>query len=206
MSLITKIILMVVGGLLIITVVLWFFFLNKQGGQLTTQTNQTNNQTTVLTNQQSSNLSPTKTSSNISLSDKITITVSPEEQIKNTLTRMAASFTERFGSYSNQSNYTNFEDLYDFMTEEMKSWAEKMVSDLRSRAKNSDIYFGITTKALSSKMTQFDAKADQAEVLVKSQRREASGSTANARIYYQDMVIKFVKKDGIWKVAGAFWQ
>lgn len=37
------------------------------------------------------------------------------------------SFAERFGSFSNQSNYGNFTDLSIMMTEAMNNWAKKML-------------------------------------------------------------------------------
>lgn len=209
MSLSVKIILLVVVGLAVIAGVLWFVFFNQQQDQAIIQTN--NAQPT----RDSSASLPVNSSGGVNINIGLTNNPAPVPpiggssvgQIKTTLTRLAASFSERFGSYSNQSDYANFEDLYDFMTPAMKSWSAEMVAELRARAKGSnDIYFGVTTKALSSNLSNFDEDNGQAEVLVKAQRREATGSTANARIYYQDIVIKLVKEKEIWKVDGAFWQ
>lgn len=164
-------------------------------------------QTTGLTNQNLPVLPLANSNTNVSLPETTVPAISPAERTKDTLAKMAGSFTERFGSYSNQSNYTNFEDLYDFMTDGMRRWAEDMVAEMRSQASHGQpIYFGVTTKALSSKLTSFSEADNQAEVAVNTQRREATGSTSNARIYYQDMVIKFVNEKGIWKIDGAFWQ
>lgn len=205
MALSIKIVLIIVAGLVIIAGVLWFVFFNQQQEQAVVQTN-TNQSARLSTPSLPTNL-PSSTGTSVNLTNISTPAYSPTEQTKTTLTRLAASFAERFGSYSNQSDYANFEDLYDFMTAAMKQWAEKMVAELRTRARGSnDIYFGITTKALSSSLSNFSETSSQAEVLVKTQRREASGSTANARIYYQDIIIKFVKEKEVWKVDGAFWQ
>lgn len=204
MSLILKIIILIISGLAILTAVLWLVFFNQQPSQAP----QTNINQPINANQPSLPQLPVNTNANAGT--EITApatTYSDSERTRATLTRLAASFTERFGSYSNQSDYANFEDLYDFMTADMKRWAENMVAELRAEAKGSSgIYFGVTTKALSTELSNFDENADQAEVLIKTQRREASGHTANARVYYQDMILQFAKEKGVWKVDGAFWQ
>lgn len=200
-----KITLIIFFGLVIIFGLVWYFFFNQgQEAQVNDILNQptSNNQASLPANNE-------VTGNNVNVSNPIGTTpaVSSAEKTKDTLSKMAGSFTERFGSYSNQSNYTNFEDLYDFMTSDMRSWAQNMVAELRDKnTATADLYYGLTTKSLSSKVTSFDEASGQAEVLVKTQRREATGTTSNARIYYQDMIIKMVNENGIWKVDGAFWQ
>ncbi|MFH1173242.1 MAG: hypothetical protein V1692_01800 [bacterium] len=198
-----KITFIVLIGLAIIFGLVWYWF-SSQGQPVTVDN--TTNQPQVNSQQ---NL-PTELSgnnANVTVPTQTAPAVSSTDKTKSTLARLASSFTERFGSYSNQSNYTNFEDLYDFMTSPMKSWAQTMVAELRDKnSTGNNLYFGLTTKSLSAKVTAFDETAGQAEILVKTQRREATGTTSNARIYYQDMVIKMVNENGVWKVDGAFWQ
>ena len=123
------------------------------------------------------------------------------------LERMASSFAERFGSFSNQSNYSNVLDLRMFMTEKMKAWAENYVEKNKKNSVASDIYFGVTTKAVSSNTETFDEDKGEAIILVKTRRREATGTTNNSsKIYNQDILISFVKEDEAWKVDSAYWQ
>jgi hypothetical protein len=122
------------------------------------------------------------------------------------LTRMAAAFAERFGSFSNQSNYGNLRDLQIFMTARMKSWSQSYIESARARKTEVAIYYGITTKAILSQVKQFDEQAGQAEILVKTQRRESSGVSANGASFYQDIVIKYLREAGIWRVDEATWQ
>ncbi|MFH1225731.1 MAG: hypothetical protein V1684_00385 [bacterium] len=203
MTLPIKIILMVIIGLAIIAGAVWFIFFNQQQEPAVVQApaNQPVRPATP-------SLPPAATNNSTNVSaPALPVGGSSADQTKATLARLAASFSERFGSYSNQSDYANFEDLYDFMTTPMKRWSEEIVAELRARAKgNNSIYFGVTTKALSSTIANFDEDNGLAEALVKTQRREATGSTSNARIYYQDIIIKFVKEKGVWLVDGAFWQ
>ena len=122
------------------------------------------------------------------------------------LARMASAFAERFGSFSNQSDYGNIRDLQIFMTGTMKTWADNYIIDARSRKTQTAIYYGIVTKAISSEVKQFDADTGSAEILVKTQRRESAGIAGNSATFYQDIIIKYVREQGVWRVSGIYWQ
>ena len=121
------------------------------------------------------------------------------------LERIAASFAERFGSYSNQSNFRNLTDLKIYMSARMKSWVNNYVKTARVKDSATDIYYGITTKAMTQEVKSFDDDLGEAEILVKTQRREAVGTTANASTFYQDILVNFIKEKGMWKVNNAYW-
>ena len=125
---------------------------------------------------------------------------------KDDLTRMAKSFTERFGSFSNQSNFANILDLKLFMSDKMKRWADDYV--FKHRVDNdSEIYYGITTKAIGSTVIDWNDDAGSGQVLINTRRREATSSTLNSTdAFSQDVIINFVKEKGAWKVDSAFWQ
>jgi len=139
-------------------------------------------------------------------------TVQPTPQAKKAevaaedLARMASAFAERFGSYSNQSDYGNIRDLQIFMTSTMKNWAENYINDARARKTQTTIYYGIVTKAIAGEVKQFDADTGQAEILVKTQRRESAGVTGNSRTFYQDIIIKYAREQGVWLLDGIYWQ
>lgn len=122
------------------------------------------------------------------------------------LTRMSMSFVERFGSYSNQSNYNNIEDLMMYMSQDMSDWAEDHIRENRRKKQNVSIYSGVSTRALSAQAIDFDSTGGTAEIKISTQRRESTGSTSNAKIYYQDIKVYFVQEDSVWKVDGAYWQ
>lgn len=126
--------------------------------------------------------------------------ISQEEQEKNFLLKTARAFAERFGSFSNQSNYENIKDLKVFMTQKMWSWAQNTIK----QGQISNIYYGITTRALNS---QIDSQtSSKATVRVSTQRQETVGSQINSRVIYKDILIVFEKEGGVWKVSGAYWQ
>ncbi len=121
------------------------------------------------------------------------------------LRKIALSFAERFGSYSNQSNYGNIEDLKIMMTSKMQDWADGYVASLKSQDKDNAVYYGITSVAISGEVKKFDDKAGAAEILVSTQRREVVGS-GEPKIFTQDVSIIFEKVNDDWKVASATWQ
>ena len=131
---------------------------------------------------------------------------SPVEIKQTGLKQLAASFAERFGSYSNQSDYGNIRDLKIFMSLKMQAWADDFISKSRAQKSETDIYSGITTKAIAQEVKQFNETAGQAEILIKTQRRQATGTTGNTATYSQDIIIKFVWEKGVWKVDNAEWQ
>ncbi len=122
------------------------------------------------------------------------------------LMRMAASFAERFGSYSNQSNFSNILDLKMFMSQRMKTWADTYVLEHRYDKQQLDIYYGITTKAIGKEILTYDDDIGRASVLVHTRRREATGLTSNAsEVFSQDVTIKFIMENSAWKIDSAFW-
>ncbi len=133
--------------------------------------------------------------------------VQPETPLRSNLTKTAAAFVERFGSFSNQeSNYQNIRDSQIFMTESMKEWSENYIIQSQREVEDNDIYFGVTTKSLSSKILELNENAGRAEILVKTQRIESSGNTDNQEIYYQDMRIEMINiDDDNWKIDSAYW-
>jgi hypothetical protein len=123
------------------------------------------------------------------------------------IARMAASFAERFGSFSNQSNFSNVNDLKIFMTDKMQAWADNYVKDQAKKVGDSQIYFGITTKAATEEVKEYNPEAGKGSVLVTTRRREARVSKENSSaVYTQEITVNFLKQDGAWKVDSAFWK
>ena len=121
------------------------------------------------------------------------------------LRKMSLSFAERFGSFSNQSNYSNFEDLKIFMSDNMKKWSDGYVADLEKAATSTTAYYGISTIAISGEVKKFNTTAGQAEVVVSTQRREQSANSSSANVFNQNITLDFVKVGNDWKVDAAYW-
>jgi hypothetical protein len=130
-----------------------------------------------------------------------------KEITKDDLMRIASSFSERFGSYSNQSNFSNINDLRIFMTANMQNWADKFIADQRAQDKDTSIYYGIITKSVTGELMDFDDDQGKAVILVKTRRREAISSTNNTtNVFDQNITVYFIKENGAWKIDNAVWQ
>ncbi|NTW22305.1 hypothetical protein HGA34_02020 [Candidatus Falkowbacteria bacterium] len=120
--------------------------------------------------------------------------------------RLAASFAERFGSYSSHSNFQNMDDLKLFMTDKMKAWSEDFVKTQALKQAGKTDYYGITTKAITKKMVEFDEAKGVAKVSIQSQRRETIGQAGAPVSFGQAIEITLLKQGGTWKVDQAYWK
>lgn len=127
--------------------------------------------------------------------------LSTEEQ---DLQRIASSFAERYGSFSNQSDYTNFESLYAFMTTAFVDQTKNTVRQDRAQAHDNAVYYGITTKRTSVQTLSFDTNAGTARMSVQTLRHESVGSTTS-RTYPESITITMQKENDVWKVSAAEW-
>jgi len=179
--------------LLIILVVVWWL-VQRGGGQ----------SATININQQPT-VEPKKLPTTSRTSETAAAVIG-EPQLEATFKAVAVTFAERFGSYSNQSNFQNLEDLSDLMTVKMKNWADNFILEQENTIANGAIFYGITTRALSAKVVSFDESLGRAEISVSTQRQESKGSTINPRIFYQEILLKLAKTSDGWKVDEAAWQ
>jgi len=124
------------------------------------------------------------------------------EPIDVSLETLAKTFGERYGSYSNESDFANLYDLMPLMTSSMQGDTE----DLIERVVVADVYYGITTRVLSTELVEYEEELGYATMNVLTQREEAMGSPQNAEVKYQTLVLEMVKQGGTWKVNKATWE
>lgn len=125
------------------------------------------------------------------------IKVATGETVVKNLTK---NFVERFGSYSLESNFSNFDEIEDLVTPTVASWLKTYPQDLRKKLPAG--FTGVTTLALSQKVESLTDT--EASLSVSTQREETvNGAT---RVYYQDMKVNLVFTNGQWLVDGAYWQ
>ncbi|HBA36652.1 TPA: hypothetical protein DCZ15_02125 [Candidatus Falkowbacteria bacterium] len=122
------------------------------------------------------------------------------------LEKLAMSFAERFGSFSNQSAYGNFIDLKIFMTDDLATWVDTYVATLKSQAKNDGSYYGITTRALTAEAKSFDENSGTAQVIVATERRESTGEINGGTSYFQTIDLRFVLEDDEWLADEVYWE
>ena len=195
-------ILIIVIGFLIIAAIIYFIFIRKpQEGPL--QTEPIASTTVQLPEPDSSDITPSDKPRNYQQYD---ISKEAEHNTNaNDVAKLSASFAERLGSFSNESNYRNFEDLNIFMTASMRAWAEEYVEKMRADNPYNGVYYGITTKAINTEVKSFNETQGNAEVIIVTQRREVKldGGENN---YQQNLRLTFLKQNGQWLVDGAYWE
>jgi hypothetical protein len=127
----------------------------------------------------------------------------PKPDERTNLKRIAAAFTERFGSFSSQGNYENIVELKALMTASMAEWADGYVDKQRKQGQIAGVFYGVTTRALVANVTAFDESTGMADVTVSTQRQEETNT--GEKLYYQDFFLKFVRQGEVWKVDFAKW-
>lgn len=162
-------ILLILIGLIIILLILYFSFIKKDRGSVIISPNDPAAETI-------SESVGTTTPGDIPRNyQKYDVSQEADHVFNQTdLAKRAKYFTERFGSYSNQSNYENFSDLEIFMTKDFASWSVSYVKQLRENAPSFETYYGISTRALTTEIISYDEKNAQAEIIVLTERSESS--------------------------------
>lgn len=143
---------------------------------------------------------------NVNTTASINTNQAPKQTQEQELQRLALSFTERYGSYSNQSNYANLENLLVFMTNGFADSTRQYVAEQRKKNADTSVYYGITAKAITAQTKNFSDAQGKASFLVQTLRRESIGSTTNNKSYQQNILLNMEKEDGVWKVSDAKWQ
>ncbi|OGL74003.1 hypothetical protein A3D72_03900 [Candidatus Uhrbacteria bacterium RIFCSPHIGHO2_02_FULL_57_19] len=134
------------------------------------------------------------------------VQASEAERTRAEILRLSTQFAERFGSYSSQGNFENITDLEPLQTDSMKAWADQYIVRARASRGENPEYIGVTTRAVSPRITDFSESAGTATVRVSTQREEVSGTSAARRVYYQDIVLDLRRVGGVWLVDAAAWQ
>ncbi len=130
----------------------------------------------------------------------------PHQTNADDLGKVSMSFAERFGSFSNQSDYGNFTDLKILMTNNMKEWVDKYVSNLKTQPQNDGAYYGVVSDALTYEVKKFDDKAGEAEIVIGMQRRESTENINGGQSYIQNLDLSLVKENNDWLFDKAYWQ
>ncbi len=136
------------------------------------------------------------------ISNKSNKSVKPAT-IDNNLLSSVRYFVERWGTYSNQSDFQNVRDLRPIMTEDFFDEVYKNYKPKSEVELSKQDYEGYETKVVSIDLeNQTDAEAT---VLVTTNRRHLVGSDS-VETYPQKIRITLVKQAGVWRVATAIWQ
>jgi hypothetical protein len=192
----------ILAGVIMIIAIVYFVFYRPSGSEIAPVADQ-NNPSQVSTS------TPTSTSTPVAGQEATSAPVLPKPELKDAATqeedaikRLCKTFAERFGSFSNQSGYTNINDIKPFMSVKMQAWGDNYIKQQLSGTSFKD-YYSITTKALVVNFT--DQTPEKINAVVKTQRMEIKGAANTPSIAQKDLKLVLIKEKGEWRVDGASW-
>ena len=115
---------------------------------------------------------------------------------------VSKTFVERYGSYSNEANFSNITDVLPVMTERFAKESQKFVEG----ATAPEGHYGVTTRVITVKINSLDEEKGNGSALITTQREESKDPSGGTEVRYQDIELKFEKEAGVWKVDSANWQ
>lgn len=118
------------------------------------------------------------------------------------VTSLAKSFVTRYGSYSNEANFANLEDVLPLMSEAFAAKMQKIIDESEAPEE----YYGVSTSIVTVTVDEKDDEVGTAQVTVMTQREASDGSPQQTTVTYQEIILTFITEDGSWKVDSATWQ
>ncbi len=127
-----------------------------------------------------------------------------EDAVLGDVRPLAIAFVERFGTYTNHSNFESISGLSPVMTASMLSWVESVyLPKLRQDYDPTGYFYRITARAPVVQI--LEVNNNSARVLVTAQREETLG-TAETKEYIQTITLDLVNENNSWLVNGAYWE
>ena len=114
---------------------------------------------------------------------------------------LSKTFTERYGSFSSESDFANLRDVEVLMT---ASFAAQTQAYIDTAVAPED-YYSVTTRVVSIAVDAMDETAGMATVSIATQREEAKDEPQNISVRYQTLKLELKMEDGEWKVDSATW-
>jgi len=179
-------------ALVLVLLLLYFFVFNKPKDILVEQ------EITQKTDIENKSESGSSNKANVSVkiqpqeSTKVIIENSQELYIR----QLATIFVERFSSYSNQNQNQHLEDVLILVTDSMANWIKLQILE------PGDSYEGVTTKVISSKISELNEQ--EAIVLVDVQQLIQKKN--EQKVEYKSGRVNLKKINEEWKVAGLYWE
>ena len=126
-----------------------------------------------------------------------------EQDEKQYVLKTAQNFAERFGTYSSQNQSSNLLALKEYMTDDMKQWADELIA--ANKKKTNDIYESRVTKATTLALLEFASSQNHAVVLVGTIQQVTKGWPGEKSEEQANLEMEFLKMNGIWQVNRAYW-
>ncbi len=121
--------------------------------------------------------------------------------VEQTLTVVARNFSEKYGSYSTDSNFTNLEEAKLLASAKLSSELQQVIDT----ASVDDNFYGVTSKALKVTILDLDESSGTGQVEVNMQRQETKEGMDDF-VYYQKIFLSLIRSGKTWLVDTAQWQ
>lgn len=194
---------LIIVGLVIIGILVYFLFIKEDEPIVVTAPPEIGETGQLPTGPESGTTTP---SDRPISSQKYDVSKEPLHQVGAVdLAKRAMLYGERLGSYSTQSDYSNFTDLKIYMTDDMRSWVDQEILRLQTKNRNAD-YYGIETKALTTELLNYDEEQGEAEIRVTTERRESTDLLGGGESFSQIIRFSFIKGSSDWLIDGAYWE
>jgi hypothetical protein len=127
-----------------------------------------------------------------------------EDKVTSSVRSVAVMFVERFGTFTNHSNFESIKELAPLMTSGMNQWIEtSYLPKLNKEHDPAGFFYRITAKAPVVDVLELSKLRAKLKLTV--QREEMVG-TAEPTQFIQDIIVDFKLVDKDWLVDAAFWQ
>ncbi|MBI4407393.1 MAG: hypothetical protein HY565_02730 [Candidatus Kerfeldbacteria bacterium] len=193
-----KLIIAIIGAavlLLVGLVIIWFIVSRVPADDTNTASTNTNQ---VRTNTDTTTTTTTTDSTTTDTTQDTTVVVQQDDQ--QAITSSSRSFTERFGSYSSDTNFENIERSRYLMTDTMSQQADKLIS----QGQDNSTFFSIESDVTGVTFTDYTDGATGATVEVAVRQKKTVGQ--QAAVYSNQIARLTLKKvGGSWKVDSFRW-
>lgn len=119
---------------------------------------------------------------------------------ENVVQTVSRNFAARFGSWSTDNQGANLQQLKSLGTNKLKNYLDNIQINYQTEE-----FYGVETKALSSEVKSLDIEAGTAQVLINTQKTEVN-SKGEEHVYYQKVLIDLLKVEDKWLVDVVKWQ
>ncbi|OGY78467.1 MAG: hypothetical protein A3B74_02105 [Candidatus Kerfeldbacteria bacterium RIFCSPHIGHO2_02_FULL_42_14] len=187
--------LLIIGG----GILVWFLLKYQELNYVTNQPQNVNSRAVNIpvttTNTQTANANVIEQNTNQEKSNL-------EQNTEDEITALSRSFIERFGTFSNQNEYENINNLRIYMTKKMQAYADTLIKNAKATDESSP-YYGITTKVVSVEINEL--APPQAQVKITTQRKETK-ENSETKVFYQDVEMGVVQEREVWKIDSVTWK
>lgn len=192
-------ILVVAAGALLLAVIILLIVARSQAPQANDTTTDATNETTTTIDTTTS--TTTETTGTTTTPDTDVVINDAIVDDASSITRLARNFTERYTSYSTDTNYANIEESRDMMTAQMSTQADQVIANDQQ---DNTVFYSVVSQATNVSLTDFVAGATGATIEV-SVRQTLTTGQANPT--YQNRTARLtMKKEGVtWKVDSFRW-